>query len=89
MSDPNKRERGRPSKEEIAARGEPIPVQELPKDPATLPSIRPMTCICCGRGMVPKILRTGPDRRTISCSLCGRMMSLVYLPDLRQVVTKL
>jgi hypothetical protein len=70
METPNNRQvdpankRGRPRKEVVEARPEPIPA-----DPIPLPVGR--ICPCCGRGMVPKVLRGTNDVKYCACTLCG------------------
>lgn len=83
------KQRGRPSKADIAARGEPVPVEPIAVVEKRLPQLQPIICSHCGRSMWPKIIRTAPDRRTVSCTFCAKQMQLLYLPDLRQVVSKL
>ncbi len=59
-----KRGPGRPTKAEIDARPAPIPA-----DPIPLPVGR--ICPCCGRGMVPKVLRGTNTEKYCKCTLCG------------------
>jgi hypothetical protein len=59
-----RRRSGRPTKAEVEARPEPIQVV-----PVAVPV--GITCPCCGRGMVPKTLRSTGDSMTRACTLCG------------------
>ncbi len=61
----NNPKRGRPSKEEIAARPDPIEYQAV--DVVTAGVL----CPCCGRGMVPKTLRRDDAVWSCRCSMCG------------------
>lgn len=57
--------RGRPTNAEIAARApvvasEPVPVH-----------VTGCRCPCCGRAMIPKILRGNMESGDCRCTLCG------------------
>ncbi len=69
------RKRGRPPKAVIEARPAPEPVVVVE---VVLPPVQGIKCVACGRGMVPRILRTDPKRRTVNCPFCGRAMTITY-----------
>ncbi len=70
MSSPNKRGRGRPPKEEVENRPAPIEAGPVPLPVGWI-------CPCCGRGMVPKVLRSvSPGLKYCSCTLCGKGFKL-------------
>ncbi len=69
------RKRGRPPKAVLEARPAPEPVVEVD---VIIPPVKGITCVACGRGMVPRVIRTDPKRRTVTCPLCGRAMTITY-----------
>ena len=66
---------GRPTNAEVERRPAPIPVETV-----TIP-ITGIRCLHCGKGMMPRILRTTGLQRTVSCSLCGKCMVMVYTKE--------
>lgn len=58
------KKRGRPTKAEIESRPVPIPADPIPLNVGRI-------CPCCGRGMVPKVLRSTENVKYCSCTLCG------------------
>jgi hypothetical protein len=62
---------GRPRKEVIAARPEPIQMHEVPL------RIAGCMCPCCGRAMVPKVLRGTDLAKSCVCTLCGKQFKAV------------
>ena len=68
------RGRGRPTKAEVESR--PAPVEAVTNVPVPVGTI----CPCCGRGMVPKVLRVEASKRTLLCTLCARRFKM-FLPD--------
>jgi hypothetical protein len=83
------RKRGNPGSEEILARGQPEPLVEIGTAAPKLPTVKPMICPCCGRGMTPKIVRTEPTKRYINCTLCGGKMTLTYRTNLPTLVARI
>jgi hypothetical protein len=66
------RKRGRPSKEFSDANPF-VPAVEAP-----LPPVMGLICLCCGRGMQPRVINTARLLRTLACSLCGGRMRALY-----------
>lgn len=76
MATPAKR--GRPSNAELAARTPAVPVIEVMVQPEPLPALAGILCPCCGRSMVPRIVRTDGNERTVVCVFTGRRMAITY-----------
>ncbi len=73
METPNNRQenpkrRGRPPAEVVANRPDPVESVEVSvaRDP-----VSGCVCPCCGRAMVPKVLRVNASGRYNRCTLCG------------------
>ncbi len=75
------RGRGRPRKEEVAERESFQPAESIEAELPALPPISGIRCLCCGRGMVPRIIRTDGHKRDIKCSLCDGRMKAIYDPS--------
>lgn len=72
------KKRGRPSNAEIAARAPAVPVVEVMVQPDPLPALAGIVCPCCGRSMIPRIVRTDGNERTVVCAFTGRRMLITY-----------
>jgi hypothetical protein len=70
MTTPRKRGPGRPPKAEIEARPPATPLVD------NVPLPVGMICPCCGRGMVPKILRSDDAAKTCTCTLCAKRFKI-------------
>ena len=71
--------RGRPTKEEIAQRPPPVPFE-----PAAV-TVEGMVPPCCGRAMVPKVLRVCDSGKYCRCSSCGKQFRVYFDGTRRQV----
>ncbi len=70
MAAPKNRGRGRPPKTEVENRPPPIEAGPVPLPLGWI-------CPCCGRGMVPKVLRSvSQELKYCSCTLCGKGFKL-------------
>jgi hypothetical protein len=65
-----KKRGGRPRKEIVEARPEPVPLMEVPL------RIAGCVCPCCGRAMVPKVLRGTDLAKTCVCTLCAKQFNI-------------
>ncbi len=89
--EPAGNKQGRPTNAQIRAREKPqaLEVVDVPPPIDLLPRVLPMRCLCCGRGMVPRITRTRPNQRVITCSLCNGRMTITYRTTMEPLVEKI